>query len=318
MSGIFFYFRESMSVEKQIQHWIKAAQAGETAAWNILYQQYYPAAYATALQACRNIADAKDVVQDSFITAWLKISQLQKADAFGDWLKKILLRNCYQLREKKKQTKNVGLNVIENESWFDKQLENLDSHSTQGRLYSALTLLPETLRTAMLLRYFSSFQSYNQIAEILAVPIGTVRSRLNEGKSKLAEKWNEPMYMIPSILRERNEWNSFYKETYTGMHQHDEYKDRFINHLEKNIQVALPGGKSNIGPGVFENMVIDDRRAGSWLKPTHVMSCGNISVIEVKHFNSVEYPMHCPPVSVTILSRDKARVNKMNLYISLQ
>jgi RNA polymerase sigma factor (sigma-70 family) len=302
-----------------MEEWVKAAKAGEETAWNVLYQRYYPGLYAIALRMCGNIPETNDLVQDSFITAFLKLSHLKDTRTFGGWIKTILVRNCYRLLHKNHLTKYQGNNFPESDSLWEHELEKkLDCLATQSRLYTVLTQLPETLRSTLLLRYFSSFQSYTEIASILSVPVGTVRSRLNEAKLKLAEKWHQPLNPCINILKESDEWNSFYYETFSGMHHHDNYKNRFINHLDKNLQLILATGKSNTGSWRFEKMIVEDRKFGSWLTPANVMSCGNISIIEAKHFNSPEHPHHCPPKSVALLYRKKGEVSKMSLYLSWQ
>jgi RNA polymerase sigma factor (sigma-70 family) len=300
-----------------IEEFVKAARAGDGQAWSVLYQQFYPGLYAAAIQLCGNFPEAKDIVQDSFVTAWLKISQLKDAVTFGSWIKTILIRNCYQWRYKNKQRKAIDPGCLPDEHLIGYELEKeLDHLLTEKRLRTVLTRLPETLRITLLLRYFSAFQSYNEISEILSIPIGTVRSRLNEAKSKLMERWNEHPGFDVNVIKESNEWNEFYYQAYSGLHFHDDQKNRLINHLDKSIQIVLPSGQFNIGSRVFENIIADDKRVGSYLTPVNVVSSGNISVIEVSHHNSVEHPHHCPPRSVTILFRKKTEVNKMNLHLS--
>ncbi len=306
-----------MPANDNIQEWVKAARFGEEPAWNVLYQQYYPGLYAIALRICGSIPESKDLVQDSFVTAWLKLSQLKDPGTFGGWIKMILVRNCYQWLYRNRQTKNIDSVSIEIEHRLEQEIENkLDNLSAQSRLYTVLTQLPEALRSVLLLRYFSTYQSYNEIAGILSIPVGTVRSRLNEAKSKLVEKWHQPLHSGIHILRESEEWNHFYHETYSGIHHHDDCKNRFMNHLEKKVQLIFPGGRSDIGRWVFEGMITDDRKAGSWLAPVNVLSCGNISIIEAKHYNSPEHPHHCPARSVAVLYRKKREVNKMNIHLA--
>ena len=57
---------------------IKDALAGERAAWSTLYHQHYPFVYATALAICGNTSVAREAVQETFITAFLKLYQLKK------------------------------------------------------------------------------------------------------------------------------------------------------------------------------------------------------------------------------------------------
>src|SRR5688572_12777719 len=81
---------------EEIMNRVNAARAGEMAAWNGLYQFYYPRLLNIALQYCGNTATAKDLVQDTFITAFLKLYQLKDASVFSAWIKKILVRKCYR------------------------------------------------------------------------------------------------------------------------------------------------------------------------------------------------------------------------------
>lgn len=200
----------------------------------------------------------------------------------------------------------------------EKPEHKLDSVLNEDQLHAALKKLPETFRAPLLLRYFSGFPAYNQIAAILSLPIGTVRSRLNEAKLKLAKKWEQPVDSALDAAKERDEWNSFYFDTFSGIHDHDGCKNKFMEHLHKNVELVYPNGKSNTGSWVFEKMIMDDRDAGSWLKPSNVVSSGNISIIETNHFNSPEHPHHCPAHSVLVLQRNNREVSKMNLYLSWQ
>ena len=70
-----------MSEPHIIEQYVKAAQFGEEAAWNVLYQHYYPSLYATALRISKDIDNAKDAVQDTFIKAHLKLAQLKDIDS---------------------------------------------------------------------------------------------------------------------------------------------------------------------------------------------------------------------------------------------
>jgi RNA polymerase sigma-70 factor (ECF subfamily) len=300
-----------------IHLWVKAAMSGEEQAWNVLNQQYYPGLCATAARLCGDFSEAKDLVQDSFVIGWLKISQLKDAATFGSWIKTILIRNCYQWRHKNKQRRWLDPGCIADEHLIGYELEKkLDHLLKEKKLYTVLTRLPEALRSTLLLRYFSGFQSYNEISAVLSIPIGTVRSRLNEAKSKLIEKWNQPLEFELDVIKKDGEWNEFYYQTYSGLHFHDDQKNRLLSHLDKSVQIVLPGGKSNVGSRVFENLIADDRRVGSYLTPVNVVSSGNISIIEVNHHNSVEHPHHCPVRSLTILFRKNNGVSKMNLHFS--
>ena len=65
------------------QEFVQAAKAGDMSAWNILYRQHEPWLYATALRICGTSPVAKDVVQDTFMMAYLKLPQLKDPEAFS-------------------------------------------------------------------------------------------------------------------------------------------------------------------------------------------------------------------------------------------
>jgi RNA polymerase sigma factor (sigma-70 family) len=302
-----------------IHEQVKAAKAGDQAAWSTLYHHYYAGLYAAALTIHKNISAAEDAVHDAFILAYMKLHQLKEVAAFGSWMKQILIHSGYRVLHRSSVMERMNDALLESDTWWEDELNRkLEILSTEGQLYTVIAQLPEVLRSTLLLRYFSGFQSYEEIASILSIPVGTVRSRLNQAKLKLAEQWQLHEDSTIEIFKQSQEWNHFYQTSFTGMHYHDEDKNRFVAHLQSDVRLILSGGKQNTGPQLFEKMIVEDREAGSWLTPTNVTSCGNISIIEARHFNSPENPAHCPPRSVLVLYRNKQKVDKMSFYVSLQ
>ncbi len=306
-----------MTLLTTVPELVNAARAGEQTAWNALYRQYYPGLYAAALRICGDVPAARDAVQETFILAHLKLPQLREPATFGGWLKKILVHRCY--RDLRSSRLNLSLDVLSPASdgwWADELDRKFDWLATQSRLYAALAQLPEVLRGALLLRYFSNFPSYEQMAAILGVPTGTVRSRLNQAKAKLTRQWQQLPDAGMVSVRESEAWNEFYQATYSGLHTDAACRNRLIHHLRKDILIIASGGTRITGNRFFEQKVAGDQQAGSWLKPDHVMSCGNISIVEVSHYNSSEHPDHCPARSVTVLYRKNGKADKMHLYTS--
>lgn len=304
---------EVCNMQFEICNIVKDALAGEEAAWNSLYQQFYPGTYAIALKICGNTAAAKDAVQEAFTTAFLKLSQLKDPSLFEAWLKKIVTHYCYRSMH---SVKPHSFPSAIDKFWEDEMNTKMDALSTESRLFNSLSALPEVLRSTLLLRYCTGFSSYQEIAEILSIPVGTVRSRLNQARQKLLDQWLQQEHGALAVLSEREEWNQFYYDSFGGLHQNDVYKNKFINHLERDIQIVFTSGKSVIGSRIIDGMVHEDRQVGSWFAPFNVQSCGNISIVEAKYFNSPEHPDHCPDSAVCVLYRDKGKVMTMNLYNS--
>jgi RNA polymerase sigma factor (sigma-70 family) len=296
---------------------VKEARLGQSMAWNSLYRKFYPGLYSIALRLYGDVPSARDAVQETFVTAYLKLPQLKEDATFAGWLKKILLHYAY--RDLKRKQKSIRLDELsqKNDGWWEDELNSkLDLLSDQSRLYAALAHLPEVLRSTMLLRYFTAFNSYEQIAAILGVPVGTIRSRLNQAKLKLTSQWHAQPDTSMHIFQESEQWNAFYSTTYSGLHRHEDYKNAFVNHLQKDIQIILPGRQTVIGNSFFDRKVSEDKEVGSWLQTNNVTTCGDISILEASHFNSPEHPFHCPAQSVAVLYRNKKKVEKIYLYTS--
>ena len=295
---------------------VRAACAGEEEGWNILYNQYYPALYAIALQRCDDATIAQDMVQEAFTIAYLKLNQLKDAMAFSGWIKSILLHACHKHYRRNRKTRWGSITASETENlWHDDLNRQQDLLSVRSTLHASIAGLPEVLRTTLLLRYFSAFQSYEDIAAILSIPVGTVRSRLNQAKLKLSEQWKKPIDVNSKTLHESESWNSFYESTLSGMHHHENCKDRFIKHLRNDVRIITPGRKSIHDNSYFEGMIYNDRKAGSWLSPLNIITSGNISVVESKHFNSPEHPDHCPAGSVMVIHRTQDKVSTLQLQV---
>ncbi len=200
---------------------VKAAQNGEEPAWKFLYNKYYALLYTHALKILGNAASATDAVQDSFLSAYLHLHQLKNYEAFGGWLKKNLLRNCYRSNHSSWQYENTPGLSIENNTPVENEIEKkYEVVNNKSQLIATIAKLAEPLSCTLLLRYFSAFQSYEQIAVILGIPVGTVRSRLNQSKQKILTHWAKNDIEHHRIFTESEEWSHFYYTHFTNVHCH--------------------------------------------------------------------------------------------------
>lgn len=300
-----------MTEENNTQRWVKDAKAGDGAAWSFLYKYYHPKLFSTALRICGNTPGARDAVQNALITAYLKLGDLKDNSAFGSWIKRILIHSCYRALKN-----STGGNSKPLEEGFveDETNRKFDWLYSQARLHSILSKLPEVLHSTIVLRYFSDFQSYDEIANILSVPVGTVRSRLNQAREKLSDLWKDDEHINGDIFRQNGEWNQFYSSTFSALHEHDDYKNRFLNHLQKDIEIIFGKDRRNSGSWLIDKEIHEDRKFGSSFTPVNIFSSGAISIVEVKHFNAPEHPDHCPENSVFVFYRKKDKAVRMNFY----
>jgi RNA polymerase sigma-70 factor (ECF subfamily) len=153
---------------------------------------YVDSLYGTALRLTRNVADAEDLVQDTYLKAFRAESQFRRGTNLKAWVFTIL-HNSFRNRRR-----DAGRSPIDVDSEVVEQAADLGAeHNTpeallaratlDADLQAALDALPEAFRQAVWLRDVEEF-SYAEIAGIVGVPIGTVMSRISRGRRMLHEK----------------------------------------------------------------------------------------------------------------------------------
>ena len=215
----------------------QAAIKGDAGAMGIVFQYYRPRLLAHALRICGNTPLAQDAVQDTFISAFTHLSSLREASFFYPWLKKILVNNCYQLLRKERFTEFTD-NHLTNDTLLQCSInEHFENISNQQQLYEALRYLSDELRSCLMLRYFSSIKSYEDIAAILGIPIGTVRSRLAAAREKLAALFILKQDAADDALREAKQWSGYYFNQWNNLHVDLNIRNEFIHHLHPLLRI---------------------------------------------------------------------------------
>jgi RNA polymerase sigma factor (sigma-70 family) len=131
--------------------------------------------------------DVEDIVHETFLVALSRIDRLREPESVGPWLMGIARNLCLQ---RLRAAREVPVDTLEPPFGTPDEADPeqaIDRTALRDWVWSALDTLSEPLRLAVILRHFSSTTSYRDIAPISGVPIGTVRSRLNQARAKLAE-----------------------------------------------------------------------------------------------------------------------------------
>jgi RNA polymerase sigma factor (sigma-70 family) len=294
---------------------IGPALRGDAFALNSLFDSCRPQAWSVALGICGNTPAAEDAVQDAFILAYTRLSQLKDPAAFLPWVCQIVRNCCYQVLRKEKAIASRE-SIPASDNLIEESIEqHYDRIATRDSLYSSLSLLPEHLRSTLLLRYLSDYSSYQQIAEIMAIPLGTVRSRLNEGKRQLRQYWEISGQKDESEYLASTYYNQLYTSLLPGIYKDPVYLNDLFGHIDPDLELIFTSGKTVRGRNIFELSIYDDMEYGSCIsRVDSCVSSGNMSVLNVLFTNSPEFPDHCPPGSFLVLHRKKERVVRMRLY----
>jgi len=136
--------------------------------------------YRVARTVLHSDADCADAIQEALLRAWKKMPQLKDNSLFEPWLMRILIRECYRLIGRNKNQSNV---MVFEEVYAGDQDLSMD-------LRRILDTIPYHERIVLILHYTLDY-GVNQVAAMLGIPSGTVKSRLARGRQHLAEKIKE-------------------------------------------------------------------------------------------------------------------------------
>ncbi len=175
---------------------VTQAQGGDRSSFDTLVRRYEARAYQYAFRLTRDPDLASDVVADAFVRVYTAIHNFRGQSAFGTWLYRIVT-NCFldaRKREKGKQTLSLELSTGDEGSESERQIvdpsdgpaEEAERNAKEDAVQEALGALPDHQK-AMLVMYHVQMLSYEEIAQALDLPIGTVKSRLNRARLALRD-----------------------------------------------------------------------------------------------------------------------------------
>ncbi|MFF0449645.1 RNA polymerase sigma factor [Streptomyces sp. NPDC004609] len=167
----------------------RRAQAGETGALGLLLARHQAPMRAVALSLLGYGPDAEDAVQDAALTALRRIGDVRDPAAVGAWLRAVV-RNTSRMRLRATR-ETPGLDGLDHLHLRDQDSSQpgqlIEQHAMRDWIWGAVEELPPQLRLVLMLRHFSGITSYQEIADACVVPVGTVRSRLNQARGKMAQ-----------------------------------------------------------------------------------------------------------------------------------
>jgi len=163
---------------------VRRAQGGDSRAFAELVETHQHRLFTLAARELGSAADAEDAVQEAFIRAWKALPRFRAEASFSTWLYRICLNAIHDQRARSARGGGAPLSeVAEPADPRDAILEA----ELGSELQRALGELDETYRVPVIL-YDVLGQSYTEIAEVLGVPEGTVKSRIFRGRTELARR----------------------------------------------------------------------------------------------------------------------------------
>ncbi|GAB6049665.1 RNA polymerase sigma factor RpoE [Hydrogenophilus islandicus] len=177
---------------------VARVQAGDRAAFGLLVEKYRRRVERLIGRLVRDAAEVEDLAQEAFIKAYRAIDSFRGESAFYTWLYRIALNTAKNhLMSAKREVATTSATAENDEGESVDLLEGQGSDETPERLLltqeiartveAAMAELPEELRTAIQLRELDGL-SYEEIAETMGCPIGTVRSRIFRAREAIARR----------------------------------------------------------------------------------------------------------------------------------
>ncbi|HQO30394.1 MAG TPA: RNA polymerase sigma factor RpoE [Accumulibacter sp.] len=186
-----------MSEREIDQVLVERAQAGDKLAFDALVSKYQRKVSRLLSRFMHNPAEVEDVSQEAFIKAYRALPAFRGDSAFYTWLYRIGVNTAknYLVAQGRRAPTTTDFDVEDAESFADaSQLRDintpeslLQSKQIGETIDAAMAALPEDLRNAIVLREIEGL-SYEEIAETMNCPIGTVRSRIFRAREAVAEK----------------------------------------------------------------------------------------------------------------------------------
>lgn len=185
-----------MSQDATDQELVKRVQAGDQAAFNVLVLRYQHRVLKLVSRFARDTAEAEDIAQEAFIKAYRALASFRGESAFYTWLYRIAVNTAKNaVVSNRRRPVDFDLDREDSEQ-FERQsgLKEIDtpegmllSEEIRGTVAKAIEQLPEDLRTAITLRELEGL-SYEEIAEVMECPVGTVRSRIFRAREAIDRK----------------------------------------------------------------------------------------------------------------------------------
>jgi RNA polymerase sigma-70 factor (ECF subfamily) len=168
---------------------IRQAQTGDQEAFGALVERHQRYVYNLASRVVGNQQDAEDLAQEAFIRAWVAIANFRLESSFRTWLFRIVINLFYnRLPGLRRELYALGEDCLadipdDSSPDFD-PTSSIEAEEIHAFLHKQIDRLPESQRLLVILRYQQGL-SYEDIARVVSLPLGTVKTGLFRAKERL-------------------------------------------------------------------------------------------------------------------------------------
>ncbi|WZO96635.1 sigma-70 family RNA polymerase sigma factor [Isosphaeraceae bacterium EP7] len=179
-----------MSGGNDDQQLIEACRSGRTEAFGGLIRRYQDRLYPTALRLTGRPEDALDLLQDAFLRAFQKLDRFHGDSSFYTWIYRIMVNLALSERRKRRKPGRSEVSLVPDLADTSERSDPADALNRSERdfqVQNALNALAPDHRAVVVMKEFDGLR-YEEIASMLDVPVGTVRSRLHRARCELRDR----------------------------------------------------------------------------------------------------------------------------------
>ncbi|RKR92002.1 RNA polymerase sigma-70 factor (ECF subfamily) [Micromonospora pisi] len=303
-----------ISAEKSDAELVHVARSGDVAGLGALLHRHEAGMKAVAVSLLGYGPDAEDAVQDAMLVALRRIDGLREPAVVGDWLRSIVRNGC---RNRLRASRRVVLRdfaALDLPAAAPNPEQLLEQASLRDWTWHAVNELSEPLRLVTLLRYFSGASSYEEIAALCGVPVGTVRSRLNQARRKLATALRDTADLAHEDSAALHDTCRRQFEEVLAAAGRGEFERAVREYWWPDADFIRPNGERRTERSYLVEAMERDLAAGVRQRITGAVASRDVMVWEAALIDPPDDPEHCPPAVVWLHSVRAGRTKRLRLF----
>ena len=198
----------SSQAERDDVQLVEASQQGDQDAFAFLVRRHQRRIFNMSLGMLQDYEDANEITQEAFLAAWQGLPSFRGEACFTTWLHRITYNCCLRQLERRKRERSLQA-VIQEEQILaevseEKQVaDSIDLRDRQAIVREQMEKLPARYRVVLILRHFQEM-TYEEMATILSMPVGTIKTHLFRARNLLKERLLAQNLCVPELRKPLN------------------------------------------------------------------------------------------------------------------
>ncbi len=178
--------------EQDNAHLVQASQRGNQDAFALLVQQHQRRVFNMNFRLLHNAEEASETTQEAFLAAWRGLPAFRGEAQFSSWLYRIAYNCCLRVLEEHKKEQTLREAIQMDQMFFQRSneqqaMENIEQQERQVLVREQLEHLPPKYRMVLILRHLQD-RTYEEMADILTMPVGTIKTHLFRARNLLKKR----------------------------------------------------------------------------------------------------------------------------------